>query len=91
MAEWRGKLECSEEFLDDSSERYWKTKNPANGSYEQTMQCLEEMKKLFDFIFRKKKSKKIDYEEFEQYYNVYVYQELPYPPGTKNRKWFEID
>ncbi len=79
-----------EKFVDNSAELYWKPKNPANGSDEQITESLEEICKFFNFIIGKKKTKKINYEEIKQYYNVYVYQELPYPPCTKNKKWYNL-
>ena len=36
------------------------------------------------------KKKHID-EEAKQYYNVYVYQELPYPPSTNTKINFKTD
>jgi hypothetical protein len=38
----------------------------------------------------KKKKKKMDDDEIESYYNVSVYQVLPYPPNTKDSKDFFI-
>jgi hypothetical protein len=66
--------------VDDSI--LFKKTNPSNGSDEQFKRGFEEMKKFFDFISGKKKTKNIINKEEKDYYNVYVYQEQPYPPDS---------
>jgi len=39
---------------------------------------------MYGLIIKKKKTKKISDEELEELYNVFAYQELPYPTGAKN-------
>jgi hypothetical protein len=46
---------------------------------------LEAMMECCSRIMGKKKTK-ITEEQIKQYYNVYVYQVLPYPPNSKNSK-----
>jgi hypothetical protein len=49
------------------------------------------MERLGDPLnFLKRKKKKDEEQEVEQYYNVSVYRMLPYPPHTKDEKDFFI-
>jgi len=65
-------------------EEVWKTFFDVNESEDDSL--LANCVRLFSKqVYRwKKKKKKIDEEELEAYYNVAVYQVLPYPPKTKD-------
>lgn len=85
--EERGKSTIAESVKNNKSVAFWEPINPVNGSDEQVEKSIEEISKFFDFVRGKKK--KLSNEEIEQFYNVYVYQELPYPLGTKNKNKFQ--
>jgi hypothetical protein len=83
--EERGKIPVVKRQKNDTK-KFWKPIRPVNGSDELLDNSLKEIMKLFDYI--KGKKKKRNDEEIEEYYNVYVYQVLPYPPGTFKQKNF---
>ena len=85
LMEEKDELGNFESFIDKKTESLWKQVNPVNGSDEQYKKGYEEMCKFYNFIFGKKKTKKIYDEDIKQHYNVYVYRDYPYPPGTKNK------
>ena len=85
--EERGKTTIAESVKNKKTATLLEPINPVNGSDEQVEKSIEEIIKFFDFIRGKKK--KLSNKEIEQYYNVYVYQELPYPPCTKREYKFQ--
>lgn len=84
--EERGKSTIAESVKNNKILTLLEPIRPVNGSDEQVEKSIEEIIKFFDFIRGKKK--KFSNEKILQYYNVYVYQELPYPPGTKREYKF---
>ena len=84
--EERGKIPIVNRQKKKNNKKFWKPILPVNGTDELFDNCLKEIMELFDYT-KEKKKKKSD-EEIEEYYNVYVYQVLPYPPGTFKQKNF---
>ena len=69
-----------EEFIEDSSIMFKNFEDEAR-SVDYVIREIIDIFKIFEFLSEKKK--KLKEEEINQFYNVYVYQELPYPPGSK--------
>jgi len=77
----------SEEELNPVNNSILIEKNyPTDSSKGHFGRYLKEMKKFFDIINEKKKTKDIIDEGNKNYYNVYIYQELPYPPNSNFQK-----
>ncbi len=79
-------MESKEELKSVEDSILFKKNNPVNGSEKQLELFFKEMKKFFEFINGIRKTRDILDDENKNYYNVYVYKELPYPPNSNFQK-----
>ena len=79
-------MESEEELKSLEDSILFKKNNPVNGSENQLEVFFKEMKKIFEFINGIRKTRDVLDDEDREYYNVYVYQELPYPPNSNFQK-----